>query len=402
MSKQDYFENYFLINYLLKGNQKDAFYRSMIFFSIVFLFVFLMNYLDGSLIIRSDGEKAIGLIQDYANYFYFISFFLATYLFRKIIVKFVETFLWYTTSSEIEQKTAFNFTNCVKLDDNYKYEYQKFLDKQMSIILLTESRYRKRFYLLQFSILILFLATSVYLPIFTNQVNGNWNFSFSIYPLGFLSSQIKDFIFYVIILPPLFWGVTTVAISTIKICKKIDKDKKFDIRPLSPDRTGGLKQLGDLTLLLFYIVIIQFSHLFATSLILGFPISHQIIYPVYFGFTAFLFFYPINSVRKAMKEAKNEELDRVMKLFDLKYQEFRLVADNDISKVTKIRIKELLEIKSLYKQVEDMPIWPFDIDTLLKFASFFLIPILVFIIQLLVNADSIIYNLDKLKIFENF
>jgi hypothetical protein len=91
-----------------------------------------------------------------------------------------------------------------------------------------------------------------------------------------------------------------------------------------------------------------------------------------------------------------------MKLFDRIYQGFRLEANNDLSEVPNKQIKELLEIKALYKQVEDMPIWPFDIDTLLKFASFFLIPILVFIIQLLVNADSIIYNLDKLKIFENF
>ncbi|NUN08638.1 MAG: hypothetical protein HUU54_05620 [Ignavibacteriaceae bacterium] len=400
MRNNGFFGNYFLLNIILRGESRQAFIKTAVFFGAVFVFIFILNYIDGSLIIGGNNAAGIGLIQDYANYLYFLSFFLSTYLFRNLIIKFVGSFWGGDNVCEVLTQKASDFLNSVRLQDGYKNEYQDYLLKYTQIILLQNAKYRRLYYVLQTIILIVFLGTSLYIPLFTNQVNGNWNFSFSIYPLGFISNQIKDFIFYVIIIPPLAWGVTSTAIATTKICKKLDNDGRFNIRPLSPDKAGGLRQLGGLTLLLFYIVIIQFSHLFATSLIIGFPATHQIIYPLYFIFTAFVFFYPIKSVRRSLKEAKSIELERLLRLFDYAYQEFKLKSSIDPPNYSKSNLGELLELKALYKQVEDMPIWPFDVDTLIKFSSIFIIPLFVFFIQLLVNADSIIYNLDKLKIFD--
>ncbi len=396
------FSNFLLINFLLKGPENKVIKKVAFFYLIIFFTLILTNFIDGSLIILDD-KKSFGLLQDYANYFYFLSFFITTCLFKKLELKFVRTFLsdYSLIIDETRRSSGFELKNCIDFDENYKTEYETLVKKQMNLIFLKEKIYKRIFYLIQLTILIVFLMTSVYLPLFTNQVTGNWNFSLSIYPLGFISNQIKDFFFWVIIVPPILWGVTTITLSITKICKEIDKKGKFNIRPLSPDRSGGLKQLGGLTLILFYMVIIQFSHLFATSLIIGFPISHQIIYPLFFTFTAFIFFFPILSVRKAMKLAKQEELERIMSLFDTSYLKFKEHFKN-FDSIDSTQINQILEIKELYKQAESMPVWPFDVDTFLKFVSIFLIPLLVFVIQLLVNADSIIYNFDKLKIFESF
>ena len=42
-----------------------------------------------------------------------------------------------------------------------------------------------------------------------------------------------------------------------------------------------------------------------------------------------------------------------------------------------------------------MPVWPFNVQTLTRFGATITIPILVFLIDLLTNTDSIIYNLQR-------
>jgi hypothetical protein len=45
-----------------------------------------------------------------------------------------------------------------------------------------------------------------------------------------------------------------------------------------------------------------------------------------------------------------------------------------------------------------MPVWPFDTRNMVRFLSTIMFPIVIFVINLVTNADSILYNLDKVVV----
>ncbi|MBZ0180292.1 MAG: hypothetical protein K8F36_13445 [Melioribacteraceae bacterium] len=335
----------------------------------------------------------MGFLEDYANYFLFIAFFLTTFLTKKMVVKFNKLYL---TIDKIDEssKHQIRFLDSVKFDNLYREKYKQFVNTELDKILLQDRNHKIAFVLIQILIFIFFMIFSFILR-FNIEPDGNWNFSQSFYPFSFYSNQLKDFILWVVITPPVIYLVIMFVSTVIKINKKIDSDNRFNINPLAPDRVGGLRELGQLTLIFFYITIVQFLHFFATSLIHDFPLFHYILYPLYFLFTIIIFFAPIYSVRKAMQIGKEKELKRINDAFLKVRQKIDYELDENAS-------QRLLEFKRLYKEAEKMPVWPFDIETFSKFGSVFLIPIIVFIVQLITDSGSILYNLDKIKIWTNF
>jgi len=134
-----------------------------------------------------------------------------------------------------------------------------------------------------------------------------------------------------------------------------------------------------------------------TKLLMG----QQISFLALIVFLFVTFFLPLGAVHAAMKRAKVKELESLSNHFSGLNEKVKgRLEDNEYGKEFVTDIESLEKIDFLYSRTAKMPVWPFNISNLGKLFVAALIPLLVFLIQLVTNVDSIIYNLDKLKFFQ--
>ncbi len=222
------------------------------------------------------------------------------------------------------------------------------------------------------------------------------------YPFVFTLVSIHLFFVLGFILPAIIMRFVTLVYFQIRITKKLVERDLLRVKPLSPDGAGGLRSLGKLSLSYTYMLI-------PFILALGVQyVSWDYLTPGFylgvFGFlplSVFVFFFPLSVVHKAMDETKTSIMKKLSQKYDqLNNKLLEKMNDENWENELMSKNKALEIIDNMYKIAEKMPVWPFNTSIMVRFLSFNIFPIIVFIIQLLVNADSIIYNMDKLKIFE--
>jgi len=228
---------------------------------------------------------------------------------------------------------------------------------------------------------------------------GGWN-SLD-YPVVFSFVAVHLFIIIGFVLPTIIIRFFNLVRFQIQLTKTLVKLNMLSIKPLSPDGAGGLKSLGKLSLsytymLIPFILTLGVQYLTWDYLTPGFYLGLLGFLPL----SVFVFFFPLSVVHQAMDETKRNIMKKLSNKYDhLNNGLLEKMDDNDWEKELISKNKTLEIIDNMYKVAEKMPVWPFNTAILVRFLSFNIFPLVVFFIQMLVNADSIIYNLDKLKIF---
>ncbi|NIO36902.1 hypothetical protein GTO27_04270 [Candidatus Bathyarchaeota archaeon] len=170
-----------------------------------------------------------------------------------------------------------------------------------------------------------------------------------------------------------FWAIR-------KYCKDVISNE--EILPLDPDRTGGLRELGRLSLDLDLIVALP-SVAFPLYLLQGseFPISTSDIGPwillsiLYALLLVFIFFVSISPAHDDMVEAKTKYLLKI-------HREYRDIHEKLLHKLEPGKLidpqeyKRLSGIFELYDRVESMAVWPLDFRTTLRFSLTSLLPLI--------------------------
>lgn len=175
----------------------------------------------------------------------------------------------------------------------------------------------------------------------------------------------------------------------------------FDIRvrPLHPDRSGGLRPVGALALAVHYflaLVIVFFTilYFFDTFSLRAQPALIAALILLYL-FAIFSLFYPLGRLHRLMVDRKRLVLGRLGRTFDLYYGKLSAGADDtayDLDSADEIKL-----VSDLYEIADRMPEWPFDAKSLARFYSAITVPLILFLVNLFMNADSILYNFDKLN-----
>jgi hypothetical protein len=367
--------------------------RVTVVFGLLYISGFMVCYFDNTLV--SFGRE-LGYLSDYANYFLFLGMIISFSLIYSLRKKFVYAFMG-SEGTLVKGKGLLAVVNGNRV---FWDDYQLTFDRLFSKICLNDKKDRKIYYSIQVIIAIVYIIAATIIPLSTKPSVGNWNFSFVVNETHFFSylwCQGKDFLFYVIFIPSALWQVIIITYSTMRLIKYFKIHESFQIIPLSPDNAGGLKPLGEISLLLFYIVIVQIMHIIATELIRGISIHNEILFPIYILFAALVFFLPLGAVHSSMKRAKRDELERISKGYNQIYYKFRDESnESDANQMKKKdRMEEMQSIKELYHQADQMPVWPYDLVTISKFLSMFLLPLGVLLTEMLTNAESIIYKHDN-------
>ena len=189
-----------------------------------------------------------------------------------------------------------------------------------------------------------------------------WGNTHSIISLFFLAYISRIFISYVI----------RISVAFRRLGGRLTDYDLLDIEPLHPDGAGGLGIVGDLT--------------WRMALILAPPIIFTVPYYAYKGgdlpfwmvtiiggiLVPVVFFLPLWGVHDAMAKAKGQRIDILSKRFNI----YSPIMQNWYSgaegttKAQGIEARgEIEHIYAQYERVSKMPIWPFNINMLLKVSS---------------------------------
>lgn len=238
----------------------------------------------------------------------------------------------------------------------------------------------------------------IYVP-FIEKPQNSWSMAPLRYPLGYTTLLFQDIFLYVIVGPSFIWRIIATIYSCNKIVRKLDINGRLKINPISPDGAGGLESIGQLALMLSYIVSPPLIPILIMIFLSGFNLLSILLLPAYILFIIIAFYLPLASAHNAMKKAKYNEIEFISNKYNLLY--YRLKIIDKINGITNDEIliiyDKLRTLTQLYMLTEKMVVWPFDLRTITRFASLVILPLIVFTIQMITNADSILYNIDKLK-----
>ncbi len=173
----------------------------------------------------------------------------------------------------------------------------------------------------------------------------------------------------------------------------IQKILTFDIniRPMHPDHAGGLSYIGSLSMAVNYFLILVM--LYFSLLLIFDPFSQRFVlfYFIFYIFTFFIFFASLYAAHKKMRRVKDEALENLENTSNHYY--YKLIKSAGEQGIYDLdSADEIIMVDNLYAIVEKMPVWPFNINNIIKFFSVFITPFIIFVISLLVNTDSILYN----------
>jgi hypothetical protein len=168
------------------------------------------------------------------------------------------------------------------------------------------------------------------------------------------------------------------SILLIYFLRKLHKTFDFQVNPLHPDKSGGLKPLGNFCIAINYILFIFFIAIIAFY---AFPQSEELSSVMYFGlpsyifFATFLFVYPLWPVHDSMKEQKYEILGKLKEKLGPDFEEaLDDLAGRDMYE--SLKTPRILKPERIYEMADTMWVWPFDVSGLLLFLAAASIPVL--------------------------
>lgn len=360
-----------------------AFKVSLALFFIPIAMCFIAGKLENTLYNK---ENFVGVILDYTLYGQWIVDIFSLYLYYMFSI-FTKNFL----STEILQVCNFKKLSEAEIEQ---------LDTKLSQIIGAEAIYK----IVRIGLILIFLF--LYIITVINAFDPIKNYGHDIWhsanhPLGFAVLKLFNFFYATLFLSIFAYKFSASLFGFSWLFRQISKKDAFLIKPLSPDNSAGLKVLSKLSVYFMYMVL-PFFLIFITLILRGskFLISQQIAFLVLIILLFVTFFLPLGAVHAAMKRAKTRELEWLAQHFSYLNKTVKeKMEGKNYNEEFISDINSLEKIDFLYNKTEKMPVWPFNFSHLGKFLVAALVPIFVFIIQMVVNADSILYNWDRIEIF---
>jgi len=164
------------------------------------------------------------------------------------------------------------------------------------------------------------------------------------------------------------------------------------VQPMHPDSCGGLRPIGSLAIAVNYfigVVLIFISLLFFFDEYARNQAIYPILFILFYALAPFLLFFTLSKANRRMREMKAVSLKRLANTFDHYYRKLDSSGDSNLYDTS--TADEITKIYDLYNIVEKMPVWPFDIRSLVRFFTTITLPAFIFLIQQLLDSGSLIH-----------
>ena len=175
--------------------------------------------------------------------------------------------------------------------------------------------------------------------------------------------------------------------TTSFFLKEVVENSTLQIVPFHPDKCGGLHPVGNFGLrnqYLLSLVGVNIILLFRNTVFLGTNVQLLIL-----AISAALFYVTIGPIgfispllpfRNAMQRDKSRLMNLVANRVKMDFNRIiQLIKDG---KMTKEDDELLTRYKNIGELIERLPVWPFDVETLTKFFSAYLLPLLILVVNL--------------------
>jgi len=185
--------------------------------------------------------------------------------------------------------------------------------------------------------------------------------------------------------------------------RKVFRTENISVRPLHPDKCGGLKHLLNYALRISYLMALFGLAIavltYATSQVwntgtVSAEATNIFTFPtfwfgavLYFTVTPASFFGTLWTAHRPMQEAKSRDLSQLSDVFDSKREAVR-EALNSKSGTSQLddKVESLKSVHELYRMIEAFSVWPFNMESLRWFFTVFTTPIFIAIISMLLQV----------------
>jgi hypothetical protein len=189
-------------------------------------------------------------------------------------------------------------------------------------------------------------------------------------------------------------GVVRVIVITFWF-NRLFKEFKIDVRVLHPDGAGGLSPLGEFSVKIGYLigvyglasVSVTLSESYVTTTKFSGPMLTNALIPlliVYLILAPVVFFTPIGAARFAMKEAKRAFILQIADQFDLETTKLQTLFKSDSNELGS-GLEKIEELQKIHAIATKFPVWPFNVENLLRFFSAISSPFVLGVVSLIFN-----------------
>lgn len=208
--------------------------------------------------------------------------------------------------------------------------------------------------------------------------------------------EVNPFILIILLLS---WYISWVAMAGILISMGIGiflihhvfNDNEIRVQPLHPDGSGGLGSLGKYSL-----KVSSFSIIFALFIITGIIDSYStgtlmqdyaamINVIIYVLFVPLIFYLPLHKPRKAMFAFRTKKLQNISEHYDHLHNKIHSDIEQSPESLNK-NFNHIEVLENIYKSDKQIPVFPFDIRTVLTVSANAFSPIVPIIYGLLIDT----------------
>ncbi|MFC2083961.1 hypothetical protein ACFLS9_02800 [Bacteroidota bacterium] len=358
---------------------------TLILFFVPLILCYIAGYFEDTLENKViNGEKFIGVIQDYTLYTLWIIALLSLLLYYKFVDK----------TTKFLKDDLPSVINLDKLKNSEDANLEK-LDTQLAKRMGAQGWYLY----LKMSMIIGFIIFWI-INAYGSLVNPIETHGFDIwhsgrYPLGYIILKFFNLIYVSILLPLFFYKFIMLLIGFSTLFLKLAKSDAFIIQPLSPDNCAGLKILSQYSMFFTYFILpfflIHISTMLRASYELTLPYQISMILLIFLLIVTF--FLPLGSVHSAMKRAKGTELKFYSDHFSIHNKDVKEhIRERQFDQDFITDVEALEKLDFLYSQVKKMPVWPFDFSSIARIITALFIPSVAFIVEQINNPGSILNN----------
>lgn len=218
-------------------------------------------------------------------------------------------------------------------------------------------------------------------------------FLIAVFMIFFSIPEQKNFVIWQTSGPFIFWytilfwafffyiGLLAVikVIITVFWFNRLFNRFEIDVRVLHPDGAGGLSPLGDFSVKIGYVIGVygiasvsaSLSESYITTTKFSGPILSNaliLLIATYIILAPIVFFAPIGAARSAMRAAKNEFLLQVSNQFEIETKILKSLLSSD-GDILKNKMEKIDQLKKIHKMATSFPVWPFNVQNIVRFFS---------------------------------
>ena len=205
--------------------------------------------------------------------------------------------------------------------------------------------------------------------------------------ITYVAFEIYILLILIFLIAPLLYRFIATILVLNRLPKYLYSKGALKIIPLSPDKSGGLRPIGEIALTFNMIIVLPMFWVAFNILWWGTD-PYMLLQLIFYAlFLSLVFFIPLSGSHDIMRRSKEQMLERITREFNELY--FKVYNKESIGDLSKAQGRDLRRLEMLdrlsksYEIVDRMPVWPFDLTIIRNFLLSILVPFVFVLIEVL-------------------